>query len=240
MTPEAHERLPIGDAYQQATKYHRGPGPRALPTQPREPKGSHTLPQPLTDGGSGLWSVIQARRSVREFLAQPLTREQLAQLLWATQGIREVQDGYAFRTAPSAGACYPIDTYVIANRISGLTPGLYRYEVNAASLTLLREGDLSAAIASACLGQDMAADAPAVFAWAAVPARAKGRYKERAYRYIYMDAGHLAQNLYLAATALGLGCCTIGAFFDDEVNAILGLDGTSETAVYLAVVGVPA
>jgi SagB-type dehydrogenase family enzyme len=86
----------------------------------------------------------------------------------------------------------------------------------------------------------MAAQAAVVFAWAAVVDRAKQRYGERAYRYIYMDAGHAGQNLHLAATALGLGCCAIGAFFDDEVNAILGLDGLEETAVYLSVVGVPA
>ncbi len=160
--------------------------------------------------------------------------------MWATQGVTASRHGQAFRAAPSAGACYPIDTYVVVNRVEGLEAGLYRYDVEGRRLGRLRTGDLSAAIAAACLDQEMAAEAAVVFAWVAAPARAKGRYRERAYRYVYLDAGHIGQNLHLAATALGLGCCAIGAFFDDEVNALLGVDGLEATAVYLSVVGVPA
>jgi SagB-type dehydrogenase family enzyme len=145
----------------------------------------------------------------------------------------------AFRASPSAGACYPLDTYVIVNRVEGLEVGLYFYDVREAALEARRRGDLSSAIADACLRQTMVAEAGVVFAWVAVPARSKHRYHERAYRYIYMDAGHIGQNLHLAATGLGLGCCAIGAFLDDEVNAILGVDGLNETAVYLSVVGWP-
>jgi len=232
--------LPIGDAYQHATKYRRGGGHRADPGPAVPATGSEALPEPATEGGEGIWGVIRARRSIRDFQATPLSHEQLAQLLWATQGITGCRRGHAFRAAPSAGARYPIDTYVVVNRVEGLEAGLCHYDVEAAVLERTRRGDLSVAIAAACLGQEMAADAGVVFAWTAVPLRSKPRYEERAYRYIYMDAGHIGQNLHLAATALGLGCCAIGAFLDDEVNAVLGVDGLEETAVYLSAVGVPA
>lgn len=240
MSESEREGQPIGDAYQQATKYRRGSGPRRPAAQGAPAEGRRSLPPPSTQGGEGLWTVLQGRRSVRDFRREAIGREELAQLLWATQGITLRAQGYSFRAAPSAGACYPIDTYVVVNRVEGLEPGVYRYDVESGELELRRRGDLSGAIAAACLDQEMAADAAAVFAWAAVPARSKGRYRERAYRYIYLDAGHIGENLHLAATALGLGCCAIGAFFDDEVNALLGLDGLTETAAYLSVVGRPA
>ena len=240
MESPGHENLPIGDTYQQATKYQRGRGTPARAPKGSEAEGTEALPDPQTGGGDGLWGVMEARRSVRDFRRAALTREQLSQLLWATQGITASHHGHAFRAAPSAGACYPLDTYVVVNRVEGLEAGLYRYDVEGTRLARLRRGDLSGAIAAACLDQEMAAEAAAVFAWVAVPARSKERYRERAYRYVYLDAGHIGENLHLAATALGLGCCAIGAFFDDEVNALLGADGLDATAVYLSVVGVPA
>ncbi|MBM4033341.1 MAG: SagB/ThcOx family dehydrogenase [Planctomycetes bacterium] len=240
MASSGRDGLPIGDSYQQATKYHRGRGARAEAGKARPAEGTEALPPPQTQGGAGLWSVVQARRSVRDFRRAPLSRQQLSQLLWATQGITASAHGQAFRAAPSAGACYPLDTYLVANRVEGLEAGLYRYDAESVALARLRLGDLSGAIAAACLDQEMAAEAAVVFAWVAVPARSKQRYRERAYRYVYLDGGHIGENLHLAATALGLGCCAIGAFFDDEVNALLGVDGLDETAVYLSVVGVPA
>jgi len=102
---------------------------------------------------------------------------------------------------------------------------------------LLQERDVTPALCKAALDQTMVMESAVVFIWTAVVARSKWKYGERAYRYIYMDAGHIGQNLYLAAVALGLGCCTIGAFFDDEVNEILNVDGTEETAVYMGIAG---
>ena len=239
MPSDAPEHLPIGDRYQRMTRYYRGQGASAAPGHSEPAQGSVGLPAPETAGGEGIWSAIEQRRSIRDFRDDPLTQQQLAQLLWATQGITARRRGSAFRAAPSAGACYPIDTYVIANRVEALDPGLYHYDVAAAALDRRRRGDLGPAIASACIGQEMCEQAAVVFAWTALPARSKHRYHERAYRYIYMDAGHIGENLHLAATALGLGCCAIGAFFDLEVNAVLGLDGEDETAIYLSAVGVP-
>jgi SagB-type dehydrogenase family enzyme len=239
MPSDIPDNLPIGDRYQAATRYYRSHGPAAAPGEAPPAEGSVSLPEPGTQGGNGLWATIQARRSIRDFRDAPLTKPQLAQLLWATQGITARRRGVAFRAAPSAGACFPIDTYLVVNRVEGVEPGLYRYDVAEALLERRRQGALGPAIASACLDQEMCAQAAVVFAWTAVPARSKRRYHERAYRYLYLDAGHIGENLHLAAVALGLGCCAIGAFFDMEVNAVLGVDGERETAVYLSAVGVP-
>jgi len=239
MSTDAPEHLPVGERYQRATRYYRSQGGTSAPGDAPAAEGIVTLPPPATVAGEGLWATIQQRRSVRDFLDTPLTQAQLSQLLWATQGITARRRGSAFRAAPSAGACYPIETYLVVNRVEGVEAGLYHYNVRDATLGRRRAVDLGRAIADACLGQEMCEQAAVVFAWTADPARSKRRYHERAYRYIYMDAGHIGENLHLAATAMGLGCCAIGAFFDMEVNAVLGVHGDEEFAVYLSAIGVP-
>ena len=106
-------------------------------------------------------------------------------------------------------------------------------------LEFIKAGNFAAALAESSLGQEMILEAQATFIWAAVVARSAWKYRQRAYRYIYMDAGHIAQNLYLAGTAAGLGVCAVGAFFDDRVSGLIGVDGVEETTVYLAAVGWP-
>jgi len=195
------------------------------------------LPSPVTEGGEGLWKIMEQRRSQREYERENLSLEILSQLLWATQGVTAQEGPYLLRTTPSAGALYPIETYLIIHRISNLTPGIYHLDVPEFCLELLREGYLGREIAEAALHQQMAASAALVFVWTAVIERSSWKYGERAARYIYLDAGHIGQNLYLAATALNLGCCTIGAFYDDKVNKLIGVNGKDETAIYLATVG---
>ncbi|MDI9644673.1 MAG: SagB/ThcOx family dehydrogenase, partial [Candidatus Verstraetearchaeota archaeon] len=117
--------------------------------------------------------------------------------------------------------------------------GLYHYAVRRHYLEEICLGELGAEVASAALDQSMCAEAAVVFLWSAVFARSKWKYRERAYRYIYLEAGHIAQNLALAAASLGLGSCQIAAFFDDELNKILGIDGTLESVIYLSSVGRP-
>jgi len=195
------------------------------------------LPEPQRDGGEGLWVVIARRRSERGYKRQALSLEQLSQLLWATQGITARVAGHELRAAPSAGALYPCETYLVVNNVEGLESGLYHYVVGDHALELLRAGDLSGNIAAACWGQEMAAQAGVVFVWAAVIERCRRRYGERAYRYIYLDAGHIGAQLHLAAVALGLGCCAIGAFDDQAVNKVVGLDGEQEFAIYLSSAG---
>jgi SagB-type dehydrogenase family enzyme len=184
-----------------------------------------------------LWKALQERRSIREYSSLPLSLKDLSNLLWAAQGITEKAFAPWYRTAPSAGALHPIDTYLIINRVEGMEPGIYFFDVVEFSLTLKRAGDFSGPIAQAALNQEIAQAAAVVFVWVAVIRRSRQKYRQRAYRYIYLDCGHIAQNLYLAATAMGLGCCGIAAIFDDEVNDLVGVDGQEETAIYLATVG---
>ena len=183
--------------------------------------------------------VLAKRKSIRSFSTRPATIKELSFLLWASTGIQRKEHGYEFRTAPSAGALYPIETYVFVNRVENMMKGLYHYNIVDHTLEELRLGDLGVELSDAALGQEMVAFAPLVFIWSAVFARSKWKYMQRAYRYVYMDAGIIGENLALSATGIGLGSCQIGAFFDDEVNQILGLDGAYESAIYLSVVGFP-
>jgi len=235
----------IGDRFQRETKYVRGGiggGPLDWAAKPdtykRYPSASRVfLSPPQTSGGAPLWEVLAARRSVRLFEGEPLSEVELSQLLWAAQGITARAQGYAFRTAPSAGALYPVETYVVLNSVSGIEPGVYHYAVEDHSLEQLRVGDLGIEAARAALDQRMAALANIVFIWTAVFQRSKWKYRQRAYRYCYLDAGHLAQNVALAAVALGLGSCQIAALYDEEANRLLGLDGEQESTLYMTVVG---
>lgn len=163
--------------------------------------------------------------------------KQLSYLLWASTGIQRVEQGFAFRTAPSAGALYPIETYLMVHRVEQLEPGVYHYDILHHRLDLLTKGDCRGSIARAALDQSMCASAAVVFVWAGVFNRSKCKYGQRAYRYIYLDAGHIAENLALGAVSLGLGSCQIAAVYDDEVNSIIGVDGKKESVLYLSVVG---
>ncbi len=236
----------IGDLYHQETKYRRESGPHGGPegAHPPLPFKEMTRTQkhfplcpPDPKGGKSVWEAIAQRRSVREFSRRSLSFLQISQLVWAIQGITLKAHGFDFRASPSAGGLYPIETYLAANRIEEIPSGLYHYEVRGARLILLREGLFGPELSSAGLGQEMLGEAAAVFVWTAVVGRSKWKYRERAYRYIYMDAGHIGQALYLAASALDLGCCTVGAFFDDEVDHLVGVDGKQEISVYLGAVG---
>lgn len=199
--------------------------------------GVINLPRPTEIGGAPLWAVLSARRSIRDFSDREMPLAVLSQLLWSTHGVTGRSGRAEFRNAPSAGACYPIEVYVVANNVSTLSRGLYRYVSGDHFLIPMREGDVGAEIMAATLGQRMCRMGSVTFVWTAVVPRTTGRYGDRGYRYIYMDAGHVGQNMYLAATALGYGCCTIGAFDDDAMNGSLGIDGEVETTVYAAAVG---
>ena len=236
----------IGDRYQEETKYTRD-GMKIYSTGMFERAGQYKqypyatqvlpLPHSKPAAGADFWDTILRRRSQRDFIDALLSLDELALLIQAMQGITEKLDDNLFRATPSAGALYPVETYIMANRVADLDPGIYHLNIAGQTLELIRPGDWSRAFASAALGQEMTSDSAVTFIWTAIPGRSKWKYHERAYRYIYLDAGHIGQNLYLAATALGLGCCTIGAFFDSEVNDIIGVDGEHETAIYLSVVG---
>lgn len=236
-----------GDLFQKETKYSRGklPGGHLLwHTKPEKYKQFPSVPRikldpPQREGGMPLWKAIQHRRSIRDFREEPLKKAHLSQLLWASQGITKEYMGYELRATPSAGALYPVETYLFIHSVEGIECGIYHYAIQNHQLEQLRKGDFRRAIARAALDQDMAFEANAVFAWTAVFERSKWKYKQRAYRYIYLDAGHIAQNLALAAVSLGLGSCQIAALYDDEVNELLDVDGEEESILYLSAVGYP-
>ena len=236
----------IGDEYQERTKYSRGRilGGLDWSAKPDTYKNLDAekldLPSPQMDGGSPFWELVEGRRSIRRFASEALSLAELSQLLWATQGITAERGGYQLRASPSAGALYPIETYVVANAIAQLAPGVYHYWIPGHKLELVRAGEFRREVAASALDQEVAYRAPCVFIWTAVFQRSKWKYRQRAYRYVYLDAGHIAQNLALASVALGLGSCQIGALYDEEVNDLVGVDGREESAVYMSAVGKPA
>ena len=235
----------IGDTFQRETKYQRGylPGgrldwtskPETYKRYPSVPKVA--LSSPRIEGGAPIWDTLRQRSSVRRFQGAPLQEAELSQLLWAAQGITRVGQGFGFRTAPSAGALYPVETYLVIHAVEGIEPGVYHYGVEKHELDQLKTGDFRTDVARAALDQESAYWASVVFAWTAIFERSKWKYRQRAYRYVYLDAGHIAQNVALGAVALGLGSCQVAALYDDEVNALLEVDGIEESVIYMTVVG---
>lgn len=207
------------------------------PAAEKQYPGAERIALPLVEGEWGLsvGEALALRRSLRRYRSYPLTLDQLGQVLYAAQGIT---DGRGFRAAPSAGALYPLEVYVLAHSVSGLESGIYHYFPREHVLERLKSGDFRTAIAQAGLWQEFLAQAGVCLVLSAVFQRTRWRYRERAYRYVLLEAGHVAENIYLAATALGLGACAVGAFLDDEVNRLLGLDGKEEAALYILSLGV--
>lgn len=184
-----------------------------------------------------LTTLLQHRRSLRKYDTEPMSIEHLAFLLWAAQGITAQSGRYLFRTAPSAGALYPIETYLHIHSIQGLNAGLYHFDAEHFSLDTLTEGDQAEAVAHACLDQGFMARASVVFLWSAIFRRAMHKYGDRGMRYILLDAGHICQNLLLAAEAVGCGGCPVAALYDGEINRLLQLDDEEESILYAAAVG---
>lgn len=237
----------VGNEFQRATKYVRGnlgsgnldwlKRPDAYKNYPVSTKIMLPLPKHIET--MSVDEALRRRRSIRAFSQKLLTQEQLSYLLWASTGIQRKEKNFDFRTAPSAGALYPIETYLIANNVNDLKKALYHYSIKSHMLEELELGNFSITMARAALGQEVLLCAAAVFVWTAIFDRSKWKYKQRAYRYVYLDAGHIAQNLALAATSIGLGSCQVGAFYDDEVNEVVGVDGEEESTIYLSAVGYP-
>lgn len=179
------------------------------------------LPAPRLDGGAAIERVLAERRSVREYAAGPVALASAAQLLWSAQGITE--PGQGLRTAPSAGARFPLEAYLVVGDVTGLDPGVYHYLPHEHALALTADGDLRSALADASLRQRCVAEAPLSVVLAAVYARTEGRYGGRAARYVHMEVGTAAQNVALQAVSLGLGTVFVGAFQDDRVARVLHL-----------------
>ena len=185
------------------------------------------LPEPDRAGGPTLTDVLRQRRSVRTYADRALSDAELGQLLWAAQGITHER---GFRTAPSAGATYPLELYVAR------ADGLYQYRPQSHSLARVGRRDLRRSLAAAGLDQECLREAAVIVIICAVPARTEPRYGERAHRYVQLEAGHACQNLLLQAVALGLGAVPVGAFYDQRVGDLLSLP-QGEQPLYLVPVG---
>jgi SagB-type dehydrogenase family enzyme len=192
-----------------------------------------TLPKLRYAGTTSVEQALLTRRSVREFRDASLTLDDLGQLLWAAQGITE-RAGY--RTSPSAGALYPLEVYAVAGNVKGLPAGLYHYVPHGHGLRRIADWDKRQALARATYDQPSITEAPAILTLCAVYERVTGKYGDRGLRYVHMEAGHAAQNVYLQALSLQLGTVVLGAFDDRDVKGVLNLNGR-ETPLYLMPVG---
>jgi SagB-type dehydrogenase family enzyme len=199
------------------------------------------LPHPaeLDLGHVDLRAAIEGRKTLRRYSDQSLTLDELTFQLWCSQGVKRVTSRPATsRMVPSAGARHAFETELLVNRVEGLPSGLYRYLAIENQLVALDLApDINERITHACQEQNHIRTSAVTFIWVAVLARMRWRYGQRGYRYLHLDAGHVCQNLSLAAEATGCGICPIAAFNDDLLNGVLGLDGEEQFAIYMASLG---
>jgi SagB-type dehydrogenase family enzyme len=208
------------------------------PSQP-SPEGQMVmLPEPSLSGLT-VEQAIRGRRSIRRYGEDLLGLEQVSQLTYAAQGITGYSGARALRAAPSAGALYPIELYVAVHRVKDLPPGLYHYRPEKHAVQLVQGGDLRSELVACCWDQTFIGQANIVFIMTAVFDRTTRQYGSRGERYVHMEAGHISQNIYLQATSLGLGSVAVGAFNDEALNHLLGVEESQETSLYVHAVGVP-
>jgi SagB-type dehydrogenase family enzyme len=192
---------------------------------------------PIHNHHSHLENIINNRRSKRQYDNKPITLNQLSYLLWSTQGITATKGNSNLRAVASAGNCHCFNTYIIPNMVEGLDKGLYLFNSVSNSLGLVKSGDLSTELTSACLNQKMTSECAVCFVWTAVTPKMTNRYGLRGYRYMFIDAGHVGAHLQLACEDVGLGSCNIAAYMDDMIAELLGLETDKELPVYIGVAG---
>ena len=193
------------------------------------------LPEIITKGTISLEEALAKRRSIRNYTNEPLTLQEVSQLLWSTQGITEPESGH--RTAPSAGGIYPLEIFIEVpkNGAKDLTGGVYRYIPEYHKLILVKSGDHNFSLSEAARDQESVLDAKLNIVIAAVYERTTRRYGERGIRYVHMEVGHVGQNVSLQATALNLGMVVIGAFNDDQVQKVIGMKEDEKPQYILSV-----
>ena len=236
----------LGQVYHRwSTPTYAGLLAKSITVAPRPPlykeyPGATTvaLPPPPAASGPALEEVLARRRSIREYSGRSLTQEELSRLLHGATGITDRRDPTLFfRSVPSSGALYPLEIYPIVFDVAGVAPGVYHYDPLRHRLNLVRDDDVRAAVFQGGLSQEMFRNAPLVLVITGLFPRVQFKYVDRSYRYIMLEAGHLGQNIYLTATALGLAPCGVGAFFDDDFNRVIGVDGKEELTVYVMCIG---
>lgn len=187
-----------------------------------------------------LRAMVDQRRSLRHYdRVASISLTELSYLLWMTQGVKRVTARPAtLRTVPSAGARHAFETILLVNRVEGLEPGLYRFiATRHALLRMEASANITVEMTTACGAQEHILHSAVTFIWMAVTERMSWRYVERSMRYLFLDAGHVCQNLYLAGEAIGCGVCALAAYDDAQVNALIGADGLDHFAIYLATLG---
>ena len=192
------------------------------------------LPEPKYDSNTSVEQALLERRSVRVYKNEPLTLMEVSQLLWAAQGITNTRRG--FRTAPSAGALYPLEVYVVIGNVEGVTKGVYKYKLHDHELVKVRNGNVRDELTIAALGQNCVRESAIVIVFSAVYERTTKKYGDRGIRYVHMEAGHAAQNVCLQAISLNLGTVVVAAFKDEKVRKILNMSA-EEQPLYIIPVG---
>ena len=192
------------------------------------------LPQPKYNSDTSVEQALYERRSVRAYGSEPLTLIEISQLLWAAQGVTDPKRG--FRTSPSAGALYPLEVYVVISHADGIAAGIYKYKPHQHEVIRLKRGDMKKELTTAALGQSCVADSAIAIVFSAVYERTTKKYGNRGVRYVHMEAGHAAQNVYLQAVSLNLGTVVVGAFKDAAVKSILHMSG-NEQPLYILPIG---
>ena len=199
------------------------------------------LPEPdmLEDRQVNFLELIELRTSVREYHNKAMSLKDLSHLLWCTQGVKmALPTGASLRNVPSAGARHALESYIYIRNVEGLAPGLYRFVALRHALVPMQITAISdEEWQEIFIGQRTPLNCSVLFMWSAVLERMTYAYGERAYRYLHLDAGHVCQNLYLAAQTIGFGACALGHFDDDKINKLLNVDGENQFVIYAATVG---
>ena len=212
-----------------------------LQTIPKNVKEFISLPNPEIDeiDSKSFKKLSDNRRSVRKYSDKPISLKELSYLLWCSQGVKKTVGNKAtFRTVPSAGARHAIETYILINNVKGLEKGIYWYNALEHKISLvINSKDIADKITEACFSQEFVKQSAVTFIWIADIYRMAWRYVDRGFRYLLLDAGHICQNVYLAAENINCGVCAIAAYEDDEMNSLLELDAENQFVIYLATAG---
>ena len=212
-----------------------GQFPELYKRYPDAPRVALAPPDP--NRGPTTARTIGERRSTRDYGSTPMSAAELSQVLFLATGITRDRWGQARRSAPSSGALYPIETYVAVHNVEGIGRGIYHYAIREHELERVRDGDFRSQTVAQALGQEFLGECGAVLFLTNILQRMRPKYHDRSYRYGLLEAGHIGENAYLAAVSLGLGACGVGAFMDDDINEMLGVDGIEEAAVYMLALG---
>ena len=216
-----------------ALNFSAGCQPPDTEPSPAKDNARIILPEPRYDSDVSVEEALLKRRSVRNYTDQALTLQEVSQLLWAAQGIT---DPSGKRTAPSAGALYPLELYVVVGSVENVAKGVYKYKPQQHELVRVLDGEQRKALAEAALNQQSIAQGAIDIVITAIYERTTRKYSDRGIRYVHMEAGHAAQNVYLQAVAMNLGMVVIGAFYDDQVKEVLNLP-ENEEPLYIMPVG---